>query len=319
VQNPKVSIIIPTYRHRDFIRRTLDSVFAQTMRDYEVIVINDGSPDDTKSVLEPLIKANRIRYVEQENQGQSNARNRGIEMAKGEYIAFLDDDDLWPADKLGWQSNFLETNADAGLIGGVLQRIDENDHFMGKGNFHPLITFESLFAENPFLSPGQTLIRTKILKDLGMLSSEIWGADDWDLWFRISKKFKIIMKDRLALFYRLHPGNASKQIARLIEGSCVTLNIHLKDVPQGQRQMLRRKAHHMLYRGLGTLLVADSKKQLRRAKFFEAFKTLSGLQPLRQSIFLDPLLRRRFFNEMLFSPLKRRIDSLIPKKSSLFL
>src|SRR3954470_24757434 len=100
--NPAVSVVIPTYRHRDYVLRTLDSVFAQTYRDFEVIVVNDGSPDDTNRRIRPLVSAGRIRYIEQANAGQAAARNTGIAHARGRYIALLDDDDLWPADKLAW-------------------------------------------------------------------------------------------------------------------------------------------------------------------------------------------------------------------------
>src|ERR1700719_2929443 len=100
---PAVSVIIPTYNHRDFVLDAIESVFAQTFTDYEVIVVNDGSPDDTASVLAPLASAGRIRYLEQANAGQGAARNRGIAQARGEFIALLDDDDRWPADKLEWQ------------------------------------------------------------------------------------------------------------------------------------------------------------------------------------------------------------------------
>jgi hypothetical protein len=302
---PRVSIIIPTYRHRDFILRTLDSVFAQTMRDYEIIVVNDGSPDDTKTVLAPLVESNHIRYVEQANQGQSRARNRGIELAHGQYIAFLDDDDVWPPDKLEWQAAYLDKNPDVALIGGVLQMMDEHGSLAGKRSFNPAITFESLFAENPFLSPGQTLMRTDVLKELGGMNANIWGADDWDLWFRIAKKYRIVMLDRLALYYRQHPGNASKQIGRLIKGACVTVEIHLKDVPQSQRRELRRTAHGMLYSGLGTLLLANAKKQLRHGRPLQAMRAMRGLLPLRRGVFFNPTLRTQFFDEVLFSPLRR--------------
>ena len=228
--HPKISVIMPTYRHRDFILLSLSSIFEQTMKDYEIIVINDGSPDDTKAVLSPLIESNRIRYVEQENLGQSKARNRGIELACGQYIAFLDDDDVYPKDKLEWQTAYLDNNPEVAMIGGVLQTMDADGGLGWKGNFHPNITIESLFAENPFLSPGQTLIRAHVLHEIGGLNTSIWGADDWDLWFRIIKRNKIVMLERLALFYRLHSGNASKQIARLLMNSCMTIDLHLKDV-----------------------------------------------------------------------------------------
>ena len=94
-----VSVIIPTYNHVDYVAETLETVFAQTFGDYEVIVVNDGSPDGTAEVLRPSREAGRIRYIEQANAGQAAARNRGLAEARGEFIAFLDDDDLWPPDK----------------------------------------------------------------------------------------------------------------------------------------------------------------------------------------------------------------------------
>ena len=310
----KVSIIIPTYRHRDFILKSLDSVFAQTLQDYEVIVVNDGSPDDTKTVLQPLIESRRIQYLEQANQGQSQARNRGIELARGEYIAFLDDDDVWPKDKLEWQSAYLDNHPDVALVGGVLQTMDENDCPGWKGNFHPSLTFESLFAENPFLSPGQTLIRADVLKQVGSLNTKVWGADDWDLWFRIAKVSKTVMLDRLALFYRLHPNNASKQAGRLLRGACQTVTIHLKDVDKRRQGEIRRLSHRNLYGGLGIPLVKTAKEQLRAGRFLQAAKTLYGLWPLRKSILCDERLRPQFFKEILISPIKRKLRLLIPKK-----
>ena len=278
------------------------------MPDYEVIVINDGSPDDTKAVLTPLIEAGRIRYFEQQNQGQSKARNRGLELACGKYIAFLDDDDLWPPDKLEWQTQFLEKNPGVAVIGGVFQIIDAHNGLGWRRHSDPLITFESLFADNPFASPGQTLIRADLLKELGGMNIKIWGSDDWDLWFRIAKKSKIVMEDRLALFYRVHSSNASKQTARLLKASCQTVRIHLKDEGRKQRGHLRRTAHRWLYGLLGAILVATAKKQVRALKPFSALRSLAGLRPLSYSILFDTSLRGRFLGELFLNPLKRRFQ-----------
>ena len=127
-----VSVIVPTYKHRDFVLATLDSVFAQTFTDYEVIVVNDGSPDDTADVLRPLAEAGRIRYVEQENQGQAAARNRGIAQARGEFVALLDDDDLWPPDKLEWQVGCLRADPTAVAAYGYRETFGTE-----AGNIHP--------------------------------------------------------------------------------------------------------------------------------------------------------------------------------------
>lgn len=308
--DPIVSVVIPTYRHSAFVRRTLDSVFAQTYRDYEIVVVNDGSPDDTEAVLEPLIAANRIRYIKQENQGQSRARNRGVELARGKYIAFLDDDDLWPREKLEWQVALLEAKPEVAVASGILQMIDERDQPGAVGPHFPSITFETLFAENPFMSPGQTLIRKDVLRHVGGLNTEIWGADDWDLWFRIAKRFAIAMENRLALYYRIHPGNASKQASRLLENCCLTIRSHLSDAPPSRRTVLWRASQRTLYAGLGSPLVSAAKRHLRGGRIRDLAGSLSGLRPLTRSIVFDGPVRRLFFRDLIGDAIKRRLGKV---------
>jgi glycosyltransferase involved in cell wall biosynthesis len=123
--SPTVSVVIPTYRHDAFVVQTLDSVFAQTFSDIEVIVVNDGSPDDTAALLRPIAQQGRIRYLEQANVGQAFARNRGMAEARGEFIGLLDDDDLWPPDKLAWQVEVLRAHPKAAVVYGRPLTIDE--------------------------------------------------------------------------------------------------------------------------------------------------------------------------------------------------
>jgi glycosyltransferase involved in cell wall biosynthesis len=104
---PKVSVVIPTYNRAEKVLKTIESVLSQTFRDFEVVVVDDGSTDDTTRVLGELF-GDRIRYFPQVNQGASMARNKGIAEARGEWIAFLDSDDLWEKDKLEWQMKAIE-------------------------------------------------------------------------------------------------------------------------------------------------------------------------------------------------------------------
>jgi glycosyltransferase involved in cell wall biosynthesis len=269
------------------------------MTDYEVIVVNDGSPDDTTVVLAPLVAANRIQYHEQLNAGQSLARNVGMDRARGEYIALLDDDDLWPPDKLDWQVRFLDDNPSVGMVAGTLQTIDEHGSPQWKGDFTPTVDFETLFAANPFLSPGQTLIRAPLLKQLGGMNPTIWGADDWDLWFRIVKVSRIVMLDRLALYYRLHPGNASKQSARMLRASCATLETHLRDVTSStDRQRLRFSSHRTLYRGFGSPLVRGARGAVRTGDIRSAIQSIKGVSPLWRGIMFDRSIRRAFLRDV---------------------
>jgi glycosyltransferase involved in cell wall biosynthesis len=210
-----VSVIIPTYGHRDFVLDCLESVFSQTFAYYEVIVVNDCSPDDTAELLRPLVESGRIRYFEQPNAGQASARNRGLSEARGEFIAFLDDDDSWPPDKLEWQVELLRGLPRhigvAGSSNAVANGITEPSGPVPTQDLSPA----DFIVNDLMRSPGQVLFRRQALVDVGGLDTTIWGSDDWDLYFRISALGPIRFEPRLALLYRVHAGNASKNYWRM--------------------------------------------------------------------------------------------------------
>ena len=125
--DPIVSVIIPTYNHCHLILDTLNSVFTQTFTDYELLLVNDGSPDDTQAAVKSIVEERGIRYFEQPNAGMAPARNVGLSHARGEFIALLDDDDLWPPDKLEWQVEALRANPDAVMVYGGMRALDAAD------------------------------------------------------------------------------------------------------------------------------------------------------------------------------------------------
>lgn len=211
-----ISVVVPAYNHRDHVLATLDSVFAQTYGDYEVIVVNDGSPDDTREVLRPLAEAGRIRYFEQPNRGQPAARNRGLAEARGDFVAFLDDDDLWPPDKLEWQARELREHPESVLVYGRPARIRRNGMLVpAEDETFPTGRVERAFLEGCWLlSPGQALIRTAALRELGGFDTSLWGSDDWDLYIRLSGLGEFRYVERIALHYRVHAGNASGDALR---------------------------------------------------------------------------------------------------------
>jgi glycosyltransferase involved in cell wall biosynthesis len=212
---PKVSVVIPTYNHEQFIGQALESVFSQTFRDFELIVVNDGSPDDTEEVLRPHIESGKIQYIRQENQGVAAARNRGAAEARGEYLAFLDDDDCWPPDKLEWQVAAMEA-ANMVMVGGMndSERLPAPLEVLARAEHQTLKTAD-FFERNPFGSPGQTMIRRSAFESVGGFDTEVWGVDDHDLWIRLSCLGEIRKYWRLALFYRFHDANASLDYARM--------------------------------------------------------------------------------------------------------
>lgn len=211
--SPLVSVVIPAYNHRDYILATLDSVFAQDFTDYEIVVVNDGSPDDTAAVLRPLITSGRIRYYEQPNAGQGAARNRGIAEARGRFLALLDDDDLWTPDKLSWQVEELDHNPSAILTYGDWSRL-EPDNTVSPHDPEPCPSgrvYDAFRQQCWILSPGQTLIRTSALRAVGGFDPSIWGSDDWDLYLRLAREGEFIHRRRVCLHYRVHAANASKR------------------------------------------------------------------------------------------------------------
>lgn len=297
---PTVSVIIPTYKHCDFVRTTLDSVFAQTFADYEVIVVNDGSPDNTAEVLRPLTDSGRIRYIAQENQGQGAARNRGLAEAQGEFVAFLDDDDLWPPDKLEWQVAALRRHPDAGMVAGPADMIDAaTGQCVSQMPFFPEITVEILFQGNPFVSPGQTLVRAELLKRLNGLSAEIWGADDWDLWFRVAKNSRIFMEDRVALFYQIHPGNASGQMKRMLDNACLVVKIHLREVDPKKRKQTELAAYKFLYGYLGTRVIRQMRSALKAGNIGLSVSALAMLFRLGKVLSRDFASTRKLIGDII--------------------
>ena len=309
---PEVSVIIPTYRHRDYVLATLDAVFAQTFQDFEIIVINDGSPDDTGQLLRPLAEAGKIRYLEQPNAGQAAARNRGLKEARGRFIALLDDDDLWPPDKLEWQVDVMRRKPHVGAVVG--------DRVYWDGRTPPpppptsdeprLITFEGLFSGNPIASPGQALLRGDIMARLGGFNPNIWGADDYDLWFRICRVSAFEFYDRIALLYRVHASNASHNLERMLTNCRTVLAEHSAAAAPARQFELRRAANRWLYQYAGERVVLRLKDEWARGDYFAALKSCRTLAAFSKLTLRDPPLLRRIGNDIL--PLRQMIKEKLP-------
>ena len=208
---PTLSVIIPAYGHARFVRAAAESAVGD---DVEVIVVNDGSPDDTADVLRPLLDS--IRYVEQPNAGQAAARNCGLSLARGEFVAFLDDDDLYPPGRIERHVAILK--ADPSLVGvySPYDLIDaEGDPLPDeRPGDYPSGDVRRAFRERCWMvSPGQATWRRSHVEAVGGLDESIWGSDDWDLYIRLSDRGPVAFDPTPALKYRWHGGNASGRAA----------------------------------------------------------------------------------------------------------
>jgi len=299
---PQISVIIPTYKHRDFVLATLDSVFAQTFTDIEIIVVNDGSPDDTAKVLRPLASSGHIRYIEQSNEGQAAARNRGLAEAHGEFIAFLDDDDLWPADKLEWQLKALKENPYTVFIYGAVSRVDKDfglsippvpqQNLPPNENTTSGCVHEDFLRRNWLHSPGQALMRMEAVRRVNGFDETIWGADDYDLYIRLAEQGPILYNDHVSLYYRQHAQNASKNIKRMYQNVGTVRVKHLGRLPHGKNKHLWLANYHywrcvylpQAVEAVQVELTQD--RQSAKRRWLEALGMLPGPSHCRQMFYL---------------------------------
>ena len=304
---PVVSVIIPTYRHAEYVGRALDSVFAQTFREYEVIVVNDGSPDDTAQVLAPLVQEGRITtYIEQKNAGQASARNRGIAAAQGEFIALLDDDDWWPAEKLAWQVEALRADPACAVVYGIPLPVDEKGESTvpqdGYGNRMDWpasgpsgAVYEQMLSRCWLISPGQALVRRSALAgDRNIFDPQLRGCDDWDLWLRIAERGSTFrFEPRDALYYRLHGGNASRDTLGMRQNELRLLLKHLGRnyvTPKRALAILARLLRYL--RETPPLLAEQAQADLVQGHVLAAREKLRYCRKLRPYLILRPWFQK---------------------------
>jgi len=205
----KVSIIIPTYNRDKYICDAIDSVFAQTYKDYEVIVVDDGSTDSTKEVVKKY--GDRVRYFYQNNQGPSVARNHGVDRSSGEYLAFLDDDDLWLPNFLEIQVRALDEEGGLAFVCSGAYVVNETGKQIDIWKMRANNSFLDLYHMN-FVLTLTVLLRRQYFDIVGGFDRRFKICQDYDLWLRLAMKYKFRYQDMLLAKYRLHKGNISKNL-----------------------------------------------------------------------------------------------------------
>ena len=175
---PKVSVNIPVYNGKEYIRETLESVLKQTYSDFEIIIIDDGSTDETSQIIKEYNDP-RIKYFFQENQGIGKARNAAIRKSGGEYIAFLDQDDLWLPDKLAEQITFIEKRSDLGLVFSdsiFFNEKKEEYRYYSKEKPYRGMVFRQLL-NHYFISLETVVTRKKIAEEMGLFPNYMMAEE----------------------------------------------------------------------------------------------------------------------------------------------
>lgn len=218
----KISAIIPAYNSQDFILDAINSIKNQTHPVDEIIIIDDGSTDNTQQIVENI--RGEIKYLKQKNQGPSAARNAGIKIAKGDWIAFLDADDQWTIDKIEKQLTVLSHSPELHLIAGDMQEIGIANELITQSVLakHSLLeqfqANQSLAINNAlaklvtknFIPTGTVLVKRTTLIEAGMFNSAIRFGEDLELWAKIAAKHPITCMPEILMLRRLHNQNATK-------------------------------------------------------------------------------------------------------------
>jgi glycosyltransferase involved in cell wall biosynthesis len=283
----KVSIIIPAYNAAQFIGETLQSVFAQTFTDYEVLLINDGSPDTEALVLAIAPFRDRINYIKQENRGASAARNGGLQMAQGEFVAFLDADDIWLPTYLEDQIAFTR-NHDVDLICSDAIVFDEegmdDDSYMDalskdrSKTGH--VTFDALIRGEQNLITSGVVARRESVIAAGLFDESLRNAQDFDLWIRMTLHGARLAFQRKALLrYRNREGSLSGDATNRINRE---LRVYRKILAEYRVTGAQRlEVESAIRRCDRELYLVQGKEHLNRREFspaLESFRKAKAIQ-----------------------------------------
>lgn len=215
---PLVSAVIPTYNYARYVAGAVESVLAQSFDDLEIVVVDDGSTDETADTLHPFL--DRIRYIRQEHRGLAAARNTGIRVARGPYVAFLDSDDLWLPEKVSVQSARLDDDPAVGLVYGEAALFAETSP--GTATLHSYWAHHPsgkilpwLVRQNVVPSPTP-MVRRELFDQVGPFDETLSACEDWDMWIRIAQVSEFAYVDRVLAKYRVHAANMSLDYERMM-------------------------------------------------------------------------------------------------------
>lgn len=282
-KRPAISVVIATYNRAGLIQETIDSVFRQTFRDFEVLVVDDGSTDDTEQVLKTY--GDRLQYFRQENRGASAARNLGVRHARADWISIQDSDDICAPDHLETLWGAVQKRPDTGMVfangaylddpgpkGKLIIPQGKSKRMAEKG-----VALSDLFMTS-IVRLQAALLSKRAFLEIGGLDEELQICMDLDLAFRYFIRFPVIYLDKVVFFYRRHQGNIGRdQELRLLENLRVIEKL-VKEFPPateilGRRRINRRKAYRY-YR-----LAKSRRKSGEHKRATEAIKLAIALRP----------------------------------------
>ncbi|MGB5962823.1 MAG: glycosyltransferase [Coleofasciculaceae cyanobacterium] len=266
---PTISVIIPVYNGEKTIKETIMSVLNQTFENFELIIINDGSNDATLEIVQ-AIKDHKIKVFSYQNSGLSASRNRGLTKAEGEFISFIDADDLWTPNKLELQLKALQNNPQAAVAYSWTDWIDQSGQFLRAGG-HITVNgnaYEKLLIRDFIESGSNPLIKKQALDEVGDFDQSVTPPEDWDMWLRLAAKYEFITVEVPQILYRISPNSASFDIEKMEAGSLKVIQRVFSQSPELahlKQKTLASRYNYLTFKALGGHL--NRKNGLTAARF----------------------------------------------------
>ena len=218
-----VTVIICCYNSQAFIRETLDSAMNQTLADKEIIVVDDGSTDDTMNILKEYEKISIVTHPGYHNRGKSASLNLGLASARGEFVAFLDHDDIWLPRKIERQIEQFESDEDIALVycdGNWLNCGQVGSRILGEGFSEPSNPVK-LLMDCYILSASAVMVRKRVFNDVGLFDEDLVGCDDHDMWLRIAERYRMVYLNEPLYHYRIHDAQLSSDVRMWMGGRII--------------------------------------------------------------------------------------------------
>lgn len=270
---PLVSIITPTYNREDFIQKAVDEVLAQSYDNFELLIVDDGSTDNTKVILEPYLRDSRISYFYQENQGQSVARKFALSRAKGDFICFLDSDNYWSRDKLERQLGEFKLHPHVDIVYGDIITIDEAGNEVSRDNMRRYSGhIAPQMMKDNCVSMNTAMAKRRCFDELGGPSGNRRVADDYELWLRFSARYQYLYVPEYYAYYRVMRNQISSDKSRRFDSNESILHDFADQFPDAMSRGEFDKGFAAFYTRKARYLGMIGRKKDAMAEAFRALR-----------------------------------------------